>query len=108
MRRLFEFLGEPWDDAVLRFDEANRAAHDVSQFPQNPEVFRPLYTSAMARWRRDMDAEDVVTVKRIAGPLLVKLGYVADQQWGLDSAASSTDSTASKSDDRVTEVDTTR
>jgi protein-tyrosine sulfotransferase len=87
LRKLLTFLGEPWDDAVLRFDEANRNQRDVTRFPQNPEVFRPLYTSSMARWKRDMTADEIDTFKQIAGPLLIKLGYVADDRWGLDDAA---------------------
>jgi len=46
-RRLFEFCGLDWNDAVLRFYETKRAIRTKSEF----QVRRPLYTSSIGRWR---------------------------------------------------------
>ena len=47
-RRLVEFTGLPWDDACLRFHESTRVASTAS----NEQVRKPMYTSAMQRWKK--------------------------------------------------------
>jgi hypothetical protein len=85
LRKLFEFLGEPWDDAVLRFYEVEGGSRDVRRFPQNPEATQPIRPDAGGRWRRDLAPDEVGLFKQLAGSLLVELGYERDQNW--DSAA---------------------
>jgi tetratricopeptide (TPR) repeat protein len=46
-RQLTQFLGLPWDDAVLSFHESARAV----QTPSRWQVRRPLYASSVGRWR---------------------------------------------------------
>lgn len=45
--RLVEFVGLPWDAAVLRFHAVKRTVQTLSY----DQVNRPLYTSAIGRWR---------------------------------------------------------
>jgi tetratricopeptide (TPR) repeat protein len=45
--RLIEFMGLPWDDAVTRFHAVRRTVQTLSY----DQVNRPLYTSAVGRWR---------------------------------------------------------
>jgi hypothetical protein len=75
---LFEFLGEPWDDAVLRFHENARQLAGESSAEQ---VSKPLYTSASGRWAKDLTGSNKTAVKAVAGDLLIELGYAADQDW---------------------------
>lgn len=46
-RGLLDFLGLPWEPAVLRFHEQDRAV----QTPSRWQVRKPLYSSSSGRWR---------------------------------------------------------
>ena len=46
-RRMLEFLGLPWDDAVLRFHETERPVRTASV----NQVRQPIYRSSSGRWR---------------------------------------------------------
>ncbi len=48
VRRLLDFLELPWDEACLRFHESRRLVRTASY----DQVRRPLYRSAVGRWRR--------------------------------------------------------
>jgi hypothetical protein len=85
--RLIEFLGEPWDDDLLAHSEAASTFRDVTAFPQNPEALRPIGTSAVARWHRDMSDEDKRVFREVAGDLLIEFGYAADDNWCTKSQA---------------------
>jgi tetratricopeptide (TPR) repeat protein len=50
-RRIVEFLGLPWDDAVLRFHETERAVYTASKW----QVRQPVFTGSVGRWRRYAD-----------------------------------------------------
>jgi hypothetical protein len=80
LRRLMVFLGEPWDDVMLAH-AGGSASRDVTRFAQNPEAIGAVNASSIGRWERDLDAKDRRIFKRIAGPLLVELGYAADDGW---------------------------
>ncbi len=47
-RRLLDFLGLPWDPAVLDFHKVSRAI----QTPSRWQVRQPIYTGSVGRWRR--------------------------------------------------------
>jgi tetratricopeptide (TPR) repeat protein len=47
-RRIIEHAGLPWDDACLRFHEAERVTHTASA----DQVRRPMYRTSVERWRR--------------------------------------------------------
>ena len=38
-------------------------------------------TASLNRWERDLDANDQRIFKKIAGPLLIELGYAPDDGW---------------------------
>jgi len=78
MRRLLDHIGEPWDDAVLRHQDFDR---DLAGESSADQVRRPVYTSAIGRWRHDLSESDRATVKSVAGELLVELGYAEDRDW---------------------------
>jgi len=72
LRRLFEFLGERWEPEVLRFHEK---PHDhwvglQDATAASTKGFKPR----VGVWR-DQPAEVVERMRRVAGPMLVRLGY---------------------------------
>ena len=75
---LFDFIGEPWERAVLDYYTVQR---DLARESSASQVSRALNTRSVGRWRTDLNAQDKETVKRIAGPLLIDLGYAADDAW---------------------------
>jgi hypothetical protein len=48
-RRVLEFLGVAWDERVLRFDEHARTK--LVRSPTYAEVTKPVFKSAVGRWR---------------------------------------------------------
>jgi hypothetical protein len=80
LRRLMAFLGEPWDDAMLAHG-GGASTRDVTRFAQNPEAIGAVNASSIGRWERDLDTKDRRIFRRIAGPLLVELGYARDNDW---------------------------
>ena len=81
MAAVLEFIGEPWDEAVLNYDQVHTASRDVRKFPQNPEATRQISDSSLDRWRRDLSDADKANFKSMAGKLLIELGYEADLDW---------------------------
>ncbi len=82
IRGLLEFIGEPWDDAVLNFQQRDDRLTKLINLPG-----KPINTSALARWKKDLSADEVETIKRMAGDLLTTLGYTDGDNWGLDDDA---------------------
>lgn len=78
LRKLFSFIEEPWDAAVLDYHRQRRNLAGESSAEQ---VSRPLYSASVGRWRNDLKPEDRDAVKEVAGDLLAELGYVADANW---------------------------
>jgi protein-tyrosine sulfotransferase len=78
---LMSFVGEDWDEAMLSHAAADSPFRDATRFAQNPEALGAVSTSSIGRWQRDLDARDRRIFKRVAGPLLVELGYAPDDGW---------------------------
>jgi hypothetical protein len=81
LTRLFEFVGEPWDDAVLAHAAADSPFRDLAAFPQNALALEPIRRNALCRWRSDLGDADRRVVKERANSLLVELGYAAGPDW---------------------------
>lgn len=47
-RKLIDFIGLPWDEACLKFHEADSTVHTLSR----RQVRNPIYKSSVERWRR--------------------------------------------------------
>jgi hypothetical protein len=69
--RLCEFLGLPYDDAMLRFHEG-RERHQPGLSAK--KAWRPI-TPGLRDWRSEMRPRDVERVEAAAGELLAELGY---------------------------------
>jgi protein-tyrosine sulfotransferase len=78
---LMSFLGEDWDEAMLAHASADSPFRDATRFAQNPEALGAVSTASLSRWQRDLDARDRRIFKRIAGRLLIELGYAKDDGW---------------------------
>jgi protein-tyrosine sulfotransferase len=81
LEKLMNFLGEPWDEAMLAHAGAGSPFRDVTRFAQNPEALAAVSIASLSRWQRDLDAKDRRAFKRIAGPLLIELGYAKHPGW---------------------------
>lgn len=81
LERLMAFVGEAWDEAMLAHSSADSLFRDATRFAQNPEALGAVSTASLGRWQRDFDERDKRIFKRIAGPLLVELGYAAGDGW---------------------------
>ncbi len=78
LQRLFSFIGEPWDTAVLSFHEKERNLAGESSASQ---VSKALYSTSVGRWREALKPPDKQAVKEVAGDLLIELGYASDKDW---------------------------
>lgn len=81
LERVMAFIGEAWDEAMLTHASAESPFRDATRFAQNPEALGAVSTASLSRWQRDLDERDRRIFKRIAGPLLVELGYAAGDGW---------------------------
>ncbi|MCP4867374.1 MAG: tetratricopeptide repeat protein [Proteobacteria bacterium] len=70
-RRLVDFLGLPWDDAVL--DYRTGAAAKTSLTPSRQDVTKPIFTRAAGRWRRY--ADPMAPVLPVLEPFVDAFGY---------------------------------
>jgi len=73
------FIGEEFDERVLRHDQEQD--DEAGGFPLDPDVSRPINTGAVSKWQAQLTPDEVGMFKAMAGPLLMILGYVADDRW---------------------------
>jgi hypothetical protein len=78
LKNLFEMIDEPWDPSVLNYYQQQR---DLSGESSEHQVSQPIYKSSLNRWEKDMKSGDKDLVKRVAGDLLIELGYAEDFNW---------------------------
>jgi len=79
MRRLLEFLGEPWESGVL--EPGTEAGGRSGVLMNNANAVAPISGAATGRWRRDLSAAERHSFDRVAGDLLIALGYAEDRGW---------------------------
>lgn len=75
LRGLFDFLQLAWEPGVMSFHEVQSASRNPVKFAQNPEATKPLQSSSIGRWKKDLTGDDLAYVGRECGPLLRTLGY---------------------------------
>ena len=75
LRRVCDVAGLAYDPAMVAFHEdAPGYAPDQSWMAG---VHRPVNTSSLQRWRRDLHADQVRAIEALAGPAMDRLGYEA-------------------------------
>ena len=70
VRRIFDYLGLPFESACLEYYKSDRAFNSFS----NEQVRRPIFTEAVERWRN---------YEPWLGPLKAALGSVLDAYPGV-------------------------
>ena len=83
LRPLFDFLGEPWDPAVLRFDEQEHSATDryrrfTAERRREGGETSAIYRSRVGAGGRGLDPVLRELLHRSSGRLLRDLGYAGD------------------------------
>jgi hypothetical protein len=66
---------------MLAHSGGGTSFRDVTRFAQNPEAIGVVTASSIGRSERDLDAKDRRIFNKIAGPLLIELGYAKDDAW---------------------------
>jgi hypothetical protein len=74
MQRVCEFVGEPFDDAVLRLSPL-LTSRRVSPFARKQPPPVEIVSSNCEKWKTGMPARDRVVFESVAGDLLETLGY---------------------------------
>ena len=73
-RRVLDFLGLPWDDAVLSYAEHAKARAIAT--PSYHQVVQPIYRRSLGRWHNYTDAfAEILPVLR---PFIEEFGYSAE------------------------------
>jgi protein-tyrosine sulfotransferase len=81
LEKILAFVNEAWDDGMLRYYEGRTASSEIARFLQNPEAAESVRTSSVGRWKQDFTTEDKIIFKRMAGKLLIELGYESSDNW---------------------------
>lgn len=79
LRRACRFLGEPFEVAMLDSDPAG--AERAGALINNANAKEGVSRSQEGRWTRDLSPPERELVDRVAGELLIALGYAADHSW---------------------------
>lgn len=76
---MMDFLGLPWDDALLSHDRAPHAFLKASGYehPTAAAIREPIHGRPVSRYRKDLSPDEVSTLERVAGPWLSALGYAS-------------------------------
>lgn len=75
LRRLCDFLDEPYDPRMLRFYEHAERAIPEARRGQHYNTNAPPKASRASSWRQEMPAVDVAIFDRYAGRMLDECGY---------------------------------
>jgi hypothetical protein len=76
LRLLVAWLGEDWNPALLNHQNANHALFDSHvRHPSRDQVAKPVNSSAIGRFARDLDEDQLRRFESVAGGLLDEMGY---------------------------------
>lgn len=81
METVLKFLDEPWNESVLNYYLVNSATRDETKIPQNIRARKPIDKTSLGRWKRDLSKLEQDLFKKLAGKLLIELGYESDNDW---------------------------
>jgi hypothetical protein len=79
LRRILQFLDEPWDEAILSYYTRDRSREPTEA--STTQAHQPVTAGSIGRWRTDMTPADRAAFEAHAGDLLRQLGYAADGTW---------------------------
>jgi hypothetical protein len=76
LRRVVEFLGIGWDDALLRHAELPHTLFDNPyNHPSAANAAQALYNAKVGRHRTELTADQIARFEALAGHELTRLGY---------------------------------
>lgn len=75
MRRLCDFLGQPFSSAMLEFHKSEEAKRAAGSSDLWGNVARPLMSDNTQKFRREATAEDIRIFESVAGDVLDALDY---------------------------------
>jgi hypothetical protein len=78
LKQLFSFIDEPWDPTVINFHEHE---HKLTGESSADQVSRPLHSRSIGRWQKELKENEKELIKKIAGSLLIELGYANNFDW---------------------------
>jgi hypothetical protein len=78
LRQLCDFIGEPWDPAMLEYHNERGPSRDAANFVSNEAATTPLTTQAIERWRNDLNQDELALFYKLAGKRMTELGYQID------------------------------
>jgi hypothetical protein len=79
LRSILNYVGEPWDNAVLSYHKKDRSHEPIEASTR--QALQPISTSSQGRWRKQMTEADKQAFKAEAGALLRELGYASSDKW---------------------------
>lgn len=81
LKNVCSFLDISFHSKMLEHHKIKGPSRDISKFPQNQDAMSPVRVSSLYRWQKDLVGEEKVLFKKEAGDLLIKSGYVKDNNW---------------------------
>ena len=82
LRRVCDFLGEPYDPAMLRYDELGSAAYHAREESWKGLARKPLDRARIGRYRDGLSDAEVRTVEWVVGEHLERFGFSQDGSCG--------------------------
>jgi hypothetical protein len=79
LRRLCELIEEAFEATMLEFHHIERELDGTEEWSAE-SVRRPVHTESIGRFRRTLTGDELAIVLQVAGPTLVKLGYLGEQK----------------------------
>lgn len=79
IEKIYNFIGLEMieEEKILNFYKFE----DENKHLQNIEVGKPVFKKSIGRWKNDMNINEKKLFKRLAGKMLIELGYVKDFNW---------------------------
>ncbi len=72
LRQLCAFIGEEFKPTMLRYHEEQR---DATNFITNVAATKPLKATAVGRWKKDLNPEELQMFNQLAASRMADLGY---------------------------------
>ena len=79
MKKIFDFIGVemPSKEQLQSYYKYEKD----EKHPQNIEIGKPIYKESIERWKTDLSIREQEKFKKLAGDLLIMLGYENDNNW---------------------------
>jgi protein-tyrosine sulfotransferase len=86
LEALFAFVREPFDERVMAYETELDPTRDLFGDDTVSEVSSggaggTIHRRSVGRWKNELTADEQAEFKRLAGPLLLELGYERDDRW---------------------------